>query len=85
MGPERGPDPQRQPVGFCFVGGAWQEAKLLRYAYDLEQELGARQQPQYLRQVPERTPADYCTGKPKMHGGTGNIDWRANAKGKGVV
>ncbi len=73
------------PVGFCFVGGAWQEAKLLRYAYDLEQELSARQQPQYLRQVPERIPADYCIGKPKMHGGTGNINWRANAKGKGVV
>jgi amidase len=73
------------PVGFCFVGGAWQEAKLLRYAYDLEQELDARQQPQYLRQVPERTPADYCTGKPKPHGGTGDINWRANAKGKGVV
>jgi amidase len=73
------------PVGFCFVGGAWQEAKLLRYAYDLEQQLGARQQPQYLRQVPERIPADYCTGKPKMHGGTGNLEWRANAKGKGVV
>jgi amidase len=73
------------PVGFCFVGGAWQEAKLLRYAFDLEQELDARMQPEYLRQVPDRTPADYCTGKPKMHGGTGNIDWRANAKGKGVV
>jgi amidase len=73
------------PVGFCFVGGAWQEAKLLTYAYELEQELGARRQPQYLRQVPDRVPAGYCTGKPRMHGGTGNVDWRANAKGKGVV
>ncbi len=35
------------------MGGAWQEAKLLRYAYDLEQELMAHQQPQHLRQVPE--------------------------------
>jgi len=76
---------QGSPVGFCFVGGAWQEAKLLRFAYDLEQELNARRQPQYLRQVPERTVAGYCTGKPKMHGGTGNVDWRANARGKHVI
>jgi len=73
------------PVGFCFLGGAWQEAKLLRFAYDLEQELDARQQPRYLRQVPERVAADYCTGKPKMHGGTGNVNWRANARGRGIV
>ena len=71
------------PVGFCFVGGAWQESKLLRYAYDLEQELDARQQPQYLRKVPARVDAEYCSGKPQMHGGTGNIDWRA--KGKRLV
>jgi amidase len=71
------------PVGFCFLGGAWQEAKILRYAYDLEQELNARQQPKYLRDVPVRVDAGYCSGKPQMHGGTGNVDWRA--KGKRVV
>ena len=71
------------PVGFCFLGGAWQEAKILRYAYDLEQELNARQPPKYLREVPVRVDAGYCSGKPQMHGGTGNVDWRA--KGKRVV
>jgi amidase len=71
------------PVGFCFLGGAWQEAKILRYAYDLEQELNARQQPKYLRDVPVRVDAGYCSGQPKMRSGTENVDWRA--KGQRVV
>ncbi len=64
------------PVGFTFIGRAWQETKLLRYAYDLEQELNAREQPQYIGQLSLRNEADYCTGKPKMHGGTGKVNWR---------
>jgi len=74
------------PVGFCFVGGAWQEAKILRYAYDLEQYMMARRQPQYLPPpAPVYGNAGYCSGKPKFHGGTGNVDWRAKARGKGIV
>jgi amidase len=64
------------PVGFCFIGGAWQEARILRFAYDLEQQLQAQRLPQYLGQVPQRFDAKYCTGKPKPHGGTGNLNWR---------
>jgi amidase len=74
---------QGSPVGFTFLGGAWQEAKILRYAYDLEQEMNAHRPPTYLRQLPVRTEADYCTGKPKMHGGIGKVNWRV--KGKGIV
>ncbi|HSL21456.1 MAG TPA: amidase family protein [Vicinamibacterales bacterium] len=69
--------PDGSPVGFCFVGSGWQEAKLLSFAYDLEQELNARIPPTYLGAVPAEPPgAGICTGKPKMHGGTGNVDWR---------
>ncbi len=73
------------PVGFCFLGGAWQEAKILRYAYDLEQYMQARRQPQFLPPpAPVYGNAGYCTGTPKFHGGTGNVDWRAKARGKGI-
>ena len=66
------------PIGFCFVGGAWQEAKLLGFAFDLEQELGARVPPTYLGAVPPEPPeAGICVGKPKPHGGTGKVDWRS--------
>ncbi len=66
------------PIGFCFVGGAWQEAKLLGFAFDLEQELDARVPPTYLGAVPPEPPeAGICVGKPKPHGGTGKVDWRS--------
>jgi len=65
------------PVGFCMVGGAWQEARLLALMFDLEQELNAQVPPQYLGSVPPEPPdAGICEGKPKPHGGTGKIDWR---------
>lgn len=65
------------PVGFCMVGGAWQEARMLALNYDLEQELNAQVPPTYLGSVPPEPPnAGICSGKPKMHGGTGKIDWR---------
>jgi amidase len=68
------------PVGFMFVGGAWQEEKLLGFAYDLEQELNARRPPRYLGSVPpEPAEAGICEGKPKMHGGTGKVNWRHKA------
>lgn len=65
------------PVGFCMVGGAWQEERMLALNYDLEQELNAQVPPRYLGSVPPEPPsAGICTGKPKMHGGTGQINWR---------
>jgi amidase len=66
------------PVGFCMVGSAWQEAKMLGFAYDLEQELNAQVPPQFLGSVPPEPPdAGICTGKPKPHGGTGKINWHS--------
>ena len=44
------------PVGFCFVGTAWQEGKLLGFSYDLEQELQARIPPTFLGSVPPEPP-----------------------------
>ncbi len=65
------------PIGFMFAGTAGVEGKLLGFAYDLEQELDARMPPAYLGVVPPEPPtAGICEGKPKMHGGTGKIDWR---------
>jgi len=67
------------PVGFCIVGSAWQEAKMLGFAYDLEQELNAQVPPQYLGSVPHEPPnAGICTTpQPRVQGETGNIDWRS--------
>jgi amidase len=65
------------PMGFCMVGTAWQEEKLLAFNFDLEQELNAQVPPRFLGTVPPQPPdAGICTGKPKPHGGTGKIDWR---------
>ncbi len=62
-----------------MVGSAWQEAKMLGFAYDLEQELNAQVPPQYLGSVPpEPSDAGICTTpEPMMRGKTGNIDWRS--------
>ncbi len=55
------------PVGFCMVSGAWQEAKLLAYNYDLEQELNAQVPPKYLGAVPpEPLDAGICSATAKM-------------------
>jgi len=40
------------PVGLSFVGTAWSEAQLIRYAYAFEQAAHARRAPQYPRSVP---------------------------------
>jgi amidase len=37
------------PFGISFFGGAWSEAKLLKYAYAFEQATKARQAPRFLR------------------------------------
>ena len=69
--------PDGAPVGFCMVSRAWNEARMLALNYDLEQELNAQVPPQYLGTVPPEPPdAGICAGKPKMHGGTGKINWR---------
>jgi amidase len=55
------------PVGFCMISGAWEEARLLAYNYDLEQELDAQVPPRYLGSVPPEPPdAGICSGMPKI-------------------
>ena len=55
------------PVGFCMIGGAWQERKLLAYNYDLEQELDAQVPPRFLGSLPPEPPdAGICAGVPKI-------------------
>jgi amidase len=55
------------PVGFCMVGTAWQEAKILGLMYDLEQELNAQVPPKYLGTAPPEPPdAGLCTGTKAM-------------------
>ena len=41
------------PVGISFVGAAWSDAKLLGYAYDLEQATKARKAPRFCRTLVE--------------------------------
>lgn len=73
--------PADSPVGFTMIVGKWEEAKLLGMMYDLEQELNARIPPTYLGSVPAEPPsAGICEGKPKMHGGTGKVNWRTGRK-----
>ena len=50
-----------RPAGIWMYSGFLDEPKLLAYAYDLEQELGARPQPGYLNDViPEPADAGLC-------------------------
>ncbi|MFN8582959.1 MAG: hypothetical protein U0163_18545 [Gemmatimonadaceae bacterium] len=36
------------PVGLSFIGGAWEEGKLVRYAFAFEQTVRTRRKPQFL-------------------------------------
>lgn len=48
--------PAGRPAGLWMYGGYLQESKLLGYAYDLEQAIQPRSQPQFLDAVPETPP-----------------------------
>jgi len=39
------------PVGLSFVGGAWSEPVLIRYAYAYEQATGHRAPPRFARTI----------------------------------
>ncbi len=39
------------PIGMSFFGAAWSEPKLLKYAYAFEQNIKARQKPNFLQTV----------------------------------
>jgi amidase len=56
-----------EPAGIWMYSGARTEARLLRFAYDLEQELEPRTQPQYLNAVPPEPPdAGLCSAAPTL-------------------
>ncbi|HEX4665149.1 MAG TPA: amidase family protein [Chthoniobacterales bacterium] len=51
-----------KPAGIWMYGGYLQEAKLLSYAYDLEQEIQPRSAPQFIPPLPHEPPdAGICT------------------------
>jgi len=52
-----------KPAGIWMYGGYLQEAKLISYAYDLEQEIQPRTAPQLIPPLPHEPPdAGLCTG-----------------------
>ena len=56
-----------EPAGIWMYSGAHTEARLLRFAYDLEQLLEPRTQPQYLNAVPPEPPdAGLCSAAPAL-------------------
>ena len=62
--------PDGKPAGIWMYSGAWGEAKLLALAYDLEQALSPRQQPQFLgAPLPEPPDAGICASLPKTNQG----------------
>jgi amidase len=54
--------PEGKPAGIWMYSGFLQEARLLAFAYALEQELEPRRAPQFLGEVPELPPdGGFCT------------------------
>jgi amidase len=58
--------PEGKPAGLWMYSGRLQEARLLRFAFELEQELHPRRTPQFLGAVPPTPPdAGICAALPK--------------------
>jgi amidase len=58
--------PEGKPAGFWMYSGFLSEPKLLGFAYDLEQQIQPRTQPQFLGAVPPEPPdAGICASLPK--------------------
>jgi amidase len=53
-----------RPAGMLMYSTAFHEAQLIAMAYDLEQELHARQQPQFLGAITPIPNGGFCTGHP---------------------
>jgi amidase len=53
-----------RPAGMLMYSKAFHEAQLIAMAYDLEQELNARQQPQLLGAIQPIPNGGFCTGHP---------------------
>ena len=58
--------PLGKPVGMLMYSTFLHEPKLIGFAYDLEQELNVRQQPQFLGSVLPIPNANLCTGQPSQ-------------------
>src|SRR4029077_20718423 len=56
-----------RPAGMLMYSTAFHEAQLIAMAYDLEQALNARQQPQLLGSIQPIPNGGFCTGHPN-HG-----------------
>jgi len=56
------------PAGLSLYAAAYEEAKLLAFAYDLEQAIDPRRQPAYGGSIPTYGDAGICAGLPKPHG-----------------
>jgi hypothetical protein len=58
--------PEGKPAGLWMYAGFLEEPTLLGLAYDLEQEIHPRSQPQMLGMVPPEPPdAGICSGPPR--------------------
>ena len=55
-----------RPAGMLMYSTFLREPQLIGFGYDLEQELNARRQPQFLSSVISLPNADLCTGPPKF-------------------
>jgi len=51
-----------RPAGMLMYSTAMREGQLIAMAYDLEQELNARQQPQFLGAITPIPNGGFCTG-----------------------
>jgi amidase len=58
--------PLGKPVGMLMYSTFLHEPQLIGFAYDLEQELNVRQQPQFLGSVLPIPNANLCTGQPSQ-------------------
>ncbi len=68
-----------RPVGMSFYAGSLSEPRLLALAYDLEQELRARHQPEFLETVPADPPdAGLCPAGAARSTG---VAWRRGSTG----
>jgi amidase len=64
--------PEGKPAGLWMYASARQEAKLLAFAYDLEQAIQPRSSAQFLGSIPPEPPdAGICAALPPTHGHSG--------------
>jgi amidase len=69
--------PEGKPAGLWMYSTFLKDAKLLRFAYDLEQEVQPRRQPHYLGTVPPEPPdAGICAPLPELRASKSTVQLR---------